>query len=228
MPMSAKAAGAGLPQLDISTWPSQLFWLVVLFAAGYILMAKVVTPRIGTVLEERRAKLDDDLGKARTANEDATRIRAEYEAELDAARTAAAETARQATAEAVKRAEAGDAKIAKRLSEKVAKAEAKLAKAHSEAMANLNTVAAEAAAAYSGYTKALHFGRQWRVFEGPSSPDFFCEVLLRDRRVQVRVEHRRVHPAVVCPPCFWSDLCPHQLKKGILTIMACDVAIHEH
>ena len=147
MPMSARAAGVGLPQLDISTWPSQLFWLFVLFTAGYILMAKVVTPRIGTVLEERRAKLDDDLGKARTANEDAARIRAEYEAELDAARTAAAETARQAAAEAVKRAEAGDAKIAKRLSEKVAKAEAKLAKAHSEAMANLNTVAAEAALA---------------------------------------------------------------------------------
>ena len=147
MPMSAKAAGAGLPQLDISTWPSQLFWLVVLFTAGYILMAKVVTPRIGTVLEERRAKLDDDLGKARTASEDAARIRAEYEADLDAARSAAAETAKQATAEAAKQAEAGDAKIAKKLAEKVAKAEAKLAATRSDAMANLNNVAAEAALA---------------------------------------------------------------------------------
>ena len=147
MPMSAKAAGAGLPQLDISTWPSQLFWLVVLFTAGYILMAKVVTPRIGAVLEERRAKLDDDLGKARTASEDAARIRAEYEADLDAARSAAAETAKQAAAEAAKQAEAGDAKIAKKLAEKVAKAEAKLATARSDAMANLNNVAAEAALA---------------------------------------------------------------------------------
>ncbi len=147
MPMSAKAAGAGLPQLDISTWPSQLFWLVVLFTAGYILMAKVVTPRIGTVLEERRAKLDDDLGKARTASEDAARIRAEYEADLDAARSAAAETAKQAAAEAAKQAEAGDAKIAKKLAEKVAKAEAKLVEARSDAMANLNNVAAEAALA---------------------------------------------------------------------------------
>ena len=147
MPMSAKAAGAGLPQLDISTWPSQLFWLVVLFTAGYILMAKVVTPRIGTVLEERRAKLDNDLGKARTASEDAARIRAEYEADLDAARSAAAETAKQAAAEAAKQAEAGDAKTAKKLAEKVAKAEAKLAAARSDAMANLNNVAAEAALA---------------------------------------------------------------------------------
>ncbi|MDA0844416.1 MAG: F0F1 ATP synthase subunit B' [Proteobacteria bacterium] len=147
MPMSAQAAGAGLPQLDISTWPSQLFWLVVLFTAGYTLMAKFVTPRIGSVLEERRAKLDEDLGKARSASEDAARIRAEYEADLDAARTAAAETAKQAAAEAAKQAEASDAKIAKKLAEKVAKAEAKLATARSEAMANLNNVAAEAAMA---------------------------------------------------------------------------------
>jgi len=147
MPMSAQAAGAGLPQLDISTWPSQLFWLVVLFTAGYILMAKFVTPRIGSVLEERRAKLDEDLGKARSASEDAARIRAEYEADLDAARSAAAGTAKQAAAEATKHAEASDAKIAKKLAEKVAKAEAKLATARSEAMANLNNVAAEAALA---------------------------------------------------------------------------------
>ena len=145
LPRSAHAAGAGLPQLDISTWPSQLFWLVVLFTAGYILMAKFVTPRIGSVLEERRAKLDEDLGKARNASEDAARIRAEYEADLDSARTAAAETAKQAAAEATKQAQVSEIKIAKKLAEKVAKAEAKLATARSEGIANLNNVAAEAA-----------------------------------------------------------------------------------
>ena len=145
MPISAQAAGAGLPQLDISTWPSQLFWLVVLFTAGYVLMAKFVTPRIGSVLEERRAKLDNDIVKARVASEDAARIRAEYEADLDAARSAAAEIAKQATAEAAKKAEVGDIKIAKKLAEKVAKAEVKLATARNDALVNLNIVAAEAA-----------------------------------------------------------------------------------
>ena len=147
VPYSAQAGGTGLPQLDISTWPSQLFWLVVLFTAGYILMAKFVTPRIGSVLEKRRAKLDEDLGKARSASEDAARIRAEYEADLDAARTAAAETAKQAAAEASKQAEASDAKVAKKLAERVAKAEAKLNTARSEALTSLNNVAAEAAMA---------------------------------------------------------------------------------
>ncbi len=156
MPMSAQAAGAGLPQLDISTWPSQLFWLVVLFTAGYAIMAKFVTPRIGSVLEERRAKLDEDLGKARSASEDAARIRAEYEAHLDAARTVAAETAKQAAVEVAKQAEATDAKIAKKVAEKVAKAEAKLATAHSEAIANLNNVAAEAAMAAVAQLANIH------------------------------------------------------------------------
>jgi F-type H+-transporting ATPase subunit b len=148
--MSAKAfaAGAsepGLPQLDIATWPSQLFWLVVLFGAGYVVMAKMVTPRIGAVLEERRQTLDGDLEKARNASADAAKTRAEYESDLEKARSDAAEFAKQAAMEATKKAEAADVKVARKLADKVASAEAALAKAKTEALANLNDVAAEAA-----------------------------------------------------------------------------------
>ena len=150
--MSAKAfaAGAsepGLPQLDIATWPSQLFWLVVLFGAGYLVMAKIVTPRIGAVLEERRQTVDGDLEKARAASTDAAKICADYESDLEKARIEAAEFAKQAAMEATKKAEAADAKIAKKLADKVGAAEAKLVEAKTSAMANLNDVAAEAATA---------------------------------------------------------------------------------
>ena len=90
------AGEPGLPQLDIATWPSQLFWLVVLFGAGYLIMAKVVTPRIGAVLEERRITLDGDLEKARRASSDAAKIRADYESDLEKARSEAADFAKQA------------------------------------------------------------------------------------------------------------------------------------
>ncbi len=144
---AASASEPGLPQLDIATWPSQLFWLVVLFGAGYLVMAKIVTPRIGAVLEERRQTVDDDLEKARAASADAAKIRADYESDLEKARIEAAEFAKQAAMEATKKAEAADAKVAQKLSNKVAKAEAKLAEAQASAMANLNDVAAEAAMA---------------------------------------------------------------------------------
>ena len=130
------AAGAGepgLPQLDIATWPSQLFWLFVLFGAGYLVMAKIVTPRIGAVLEERRQTVDGDLEKGSQRKWDAAKIRADYESDLEKARIDAAEYAKQAAVEAVKKADDADAKIAQKLAKKVAKAEAKLAEAKTSA-----------------------------------------------------------------------------------------------
>ena len=99
---AAFAAGgeAGLPQLKTGTWPSQLFWLVVIFAVGYVFMARVVTPRIGSVLEERRTRLDEDLARARDASAEAAQTRADYEASLEEARSEAADFAREAAAKA--------------------------------------------------------------------------------------------------------------------------------
>ena len=141
----AASGEAGLPQLKIETWPSQLFWLVVIFGIGYIFMARIVTPRIGSVLEERRTRLDDDLTRAREASSEAAQTRADYEASLDAARNEAAEFARNATADAAAKADKEEAKAAKKMATKIAAAETKLATARSEAEGNIVAVAAEAA-----------------------------------------------------------------------------------
>jgi F-type H+-transporting ATPase subunit b len=143
--LAAGASEPGLPQLDISTWPSQIFWLIVIFGVGYVMMAKIVTPKIGTVLEDRRTRLDGDLGKAREASTEAAKIRAEYEADLESARNDAAAFARKAADEAAEKAASVEGKAAKKLASKGATAEKKLATAKAEAMENLNTVAAEAA-----------------------------------------------------------------------------------
>jgi F-type H+-transporting ATPase subunit b len=144
---AAYAAGgeAGLPQLKIGTWPSQLFWLVVIFAIGYVFMARVVTPRIGSVLEERRTRLDEDLTRAREASAEAAQTRADYEASLEDARNEAAEFARSAATEAQDKADAAEKKAAKRMATKIGKAETALGEARAEAESNLTAIAAEAA-----------------------------------------------------------------------------------
>lgn len=147
-PAQVFAAGAnepGLPQLDIATWPSQLFWLVVSFGFGYLIMAKAVTPRIGAVLEERHKTLEGDLEKARNASAEAAKIRADYESDLENARSEATEYAKQTAAESAKKADVANAKLVQKLAVRVAKAENKLAEARINAMENLNEVAAEAA-----------------------------------------------------------------------------------
>ena len=144
----AHAAGdsePGLPQLKVDTWPSQLFWLAVVFGIGYIFMARVVTPRIGSVLEERRTRLDDDLARAREASAKAAQTRTEYEASLDEARSDAAEFARKAAADAQAKADAAEAKAGKRMATKIGKAETKLAADRAEAEGNITAIAAEAA-----------------------------------------------------------------------------------
>ena len=144
----APAAGdsePGLPQLKVDTWPSQLFWLAVVFGIGYIFMARVVTPRIGSVLEERRTRLDDDLTRAREASAEAAQTRTEYEASLDEARSDAAEFARKAAADAQAKADAAEAKAGKRMATKIGKAETKLAADRAEAEGNITAIAAEAA-----------------------------------------------------------------------------------
>ena len=143
--LAAGASEPGLPQLDISTWPSQIFWLIVIFGVGFVIMAKIVTPKIGTVLEDRRTRIDGDLGRAREASTEAAKIRAEYEADLEAARSEASAFTRKAEAEALETARLLEGKADKKVVSKVTSAEKKLAAAKAEAMENLNTVAAEAA-----------------------------------------------------------------------------------
>lgn len=59
----AESSG-GLPQLDMTWWPSQLFWLALTFGLLYWLMAGKFLPAIGGAIEERRDRIADDLDQA--------------------------------------------------------------------------------------------------------------------------------------------------------------------
>ena len=63
IPVSALAK-AGMPQLEISSYSSQIFWLVISFFFLYFIMSNIVLPRIGEVLKHRRDKITSDLDKA--------------------------------------------------------------------------------------------------------------------------------------------------------------------
>src|SRR6056300_1233286 len=69
--LAAGGEATGLPQLDITTWPNQLFWLVVTFGIGYIIMSRMITPRIGNVIEQRGRTIQDDLNRAKEAEAEA-------------------------------------------------------------------------------------------------------------------------------------------------------------
>ena len=143
---SALAAGdssGGLPQLDITTWPSQLFWLVVTFVIGYILISSLVAPSISSVLENRSTKISDDLETAKKAQDDAKEVYTSYEKSLSEARSQAAIAAAKALEEAKAETASRDAAINKKLAASAKKAEARLSKMRDEAFSSLEDLATD-------------------------------------------------------------------------------------
>ena len=53
-----------MPQLDISVFPTQLFWLALIFVALYLILWKVALPRVTEVRESRQVRIESDLEKA--------------------------------------------------------------------------------------------------------------------------------------------------------------------
>ena len=136
-----------MPQLDVSTFPTQIFWLAVTFALLYVLMARVAMPRIESVVEGRRRRIEGDLEKAAQMKAEAEAVMAAYEKALADARHQAQltmkETAERLDAEAAARQRQAAALIAAKTGE----AEKRIAAAKASAMGSLRDVATEVARA---------------------------------------------------------------------------------
>ncbi|MDP2619674.1 MAG: ATP F0F1 synthase subunit B [Hyphomicrobiales bacterium] len=78
-----------MPQLDFTSWPPQLIWLAITFAALYFLMARIALPRIANVLEQRRDRIAADLDEAARLRQETEDAIAAYEAALAEARAKA-------------------------------------------------------------------------------------------------------------------------------------------
>ena len=65
---------AGLPQLDLTTYPSLMFWAITSLFIGYIIMSYVVTPNIKSILNLRETTIQNDLVKAKASSKENEKI----------------------------------------------------------------------------------------------------------------------------------------------------------
>ena len=71
----ASEAKTGLPQLDLNTYPSLMFWSIISLIIGFVLMKYLVTPNIKSILNSRETSIQNDLVKAKTSNQESEKIR---------------------------------------------------------------------------------------------------------------------------------------------------------
>ncbi|MFN4102305.1 MAG: F0F1 ATP synthase subunit B' [Pararhodobacter sp.] len=134
--------GAGMPQLEIATFPNQILWLVVALVVLYLILSRVALPRIGSVLAERTGTIANDIAAAETYKLQAAEAEAAYQKALDDARAAAAKVVEESRAE-----------IQKDLDLAIAKADAEIAARTAESETRINEIRATAAEAVSAVAK---------------------------------------------------------------------------
>ncbi len=148
--MATDAQGAageavGMPQLDFSTWPNQIFWLTVTLVAIYMILTRVALPRIGAVLAERRGTISNDLAAAEELKLKAVEAEAAYNEALATARAEAAKIVAQAKAEIDADLAKATAKADAEIDAKAAVSEARIAEIKAGALESVTEVAKDTA-----------------------------------------------------------------------------------
>ncbi len=138
---------AVFPPFDQTTYASQLLWLAITFGLFYVLMKKVIVPRVGGILEDRHGRIAQDLDEAARLKAEADAAIETYEKELSAARAKAGSIAAGAREAAKTKADADRAAIEAELAEKLAAAEARITSIKEQAFADVGTIAEETATA---------------------------------------------------------------------------------
>ncbi|MEP0320726.1 F0F1 ATP synthase subunit B [Bauldia litoralis] len=133
------------PPFDATTYASQLLWFAITFVLLYYLMAKVAIPRIGGILEGRRDRIAADLDQAERLKGESEDAEAAYEKALAEARGRASSIADTAREGAKSKAEAQRVEVEASLAGKLADAESRIAEIKNQALAEVGTIAGEAA-----------------------------------------------------------------------------------
>jgi F-type H+-transporting ATPase subunit b len=134
---------AGMPQLDFSTFPNQIFWLVVTLVVIYLILSRVALPRISAVLAERAGTITNDLAAAEDLKKRAVAAEAAYDKALADARS-----------EATRIINAAKAEMQEELNAELRKADAEIAALSAESEKNLSAIRDSAMASVSEVARA--------------------------------------------------------------------------
>ena len=126
-----ETAKAGMPQLDFSTFPNQIFWLVVTLIVIYLVLSRVALPRIGGTIAHRKGTIGADLAAAEELKQKVVAADKAYHDALASARIEADKIVASAKAE-----------ITADLNKAIGKADADIAKQTAESSKRIDEIRA--------------------------------------------------------------------------------------
>ena len=141
------AQKAGMPQLDFSTFPNQIFWLAVALVAIWVVLTWVGLPRVAGVLASRDGMIKADIAAAERLKAEAVNAEKAYTQAVADARAEAAKIVAAAKADIQKDLDAATAKADADIAARTAEGEKRIAEIRAGAMDAVAEVARDTTAA---------------------------------------------------------------------------------
>ena len=134
-----------MPQLVVTDYMPQLVWLAITFILLYVLMSRLLLPKVGSVLAERDRYIEDELGRAERLKAETDEALQNYQVALGNARAEAQNLHREAAAAISAASAQREQALAAELAERTRAAEQTIDAAKQSALAALPQIATEVA-----------------------------------------------------------------------------------
>ena len=135
----------GMPQLNPEFWISQIFWLTLTFGILYVVLSKIILPKISANLESRKSQISDNVEAADKQRKESEAKLKEYEEIISKSKSEAKNIFNQARENTLKDINSKKEVLEKQIDEEIKKAEDEINQVRKDAPAKINKIAIETA-----------------------------------------------------------------------------------
>jgi F-type H+-transporting ATPase subunit b len=137
------AEKVGMPQLDTEFWVSQIFWLTITFSILFVLLSKLILPKISANLETRKSLILENISTAEKKREESESKIKEYNEIIEKCKNEAKSLINQAREKLMKDISIKKEALEKDISNEIKKAEMEIKEFKDQAPEKINKIAIE-------------------------------------------------------------------------------------
>ena len=135
------AESGGMPQLNPEFWISQIFWLILTFGILYVVLSKLILPKISANLELRKSQIQENIEAAEKQRQNSEAKLKEYEDIVLKSKLEAQNIFKEAREKALKDINAKKETLDKQIDEEIKKAEQEIGLLKKGAPLKINKIA---------------------------------------------------------------------------------------
>jgi F-type H+-transporting ATPase subunit b len=137
------AESSGMPQLNPEFWISQIFWLTLTFGILYLVLSKLILPKISANLESRKSQILENIEAAEKQRENSEEKLKEYEKIVSKGKFEAKNIFNQVREKALRDINAKKEVLDKQIADEIRKAEQEIKSLRDSAPDKINKIAIE-------------------------------------------------------------------------------------